>query len=306
MSPVFLPLQPEVEEENKSDGSDKGDLNEPMRLLLGPSYLEGLSSDDVHSDDGLNWRRRKCDVRRLIKKAWDPIVDVIFEALIKAAQSNMQLTEAAKKKRRRAYKNHVMMKVGQIRWTQVSVNNRFGNSLPIDWTIEMLQSGTVLPRELPLIRVAKFKGKYRSVDNRRLYCFKQAGITEVPVVVIKEDRKMKQLFEKNKTKNNGVDVRIIDVALNPKNLDAKVITYDPTGERPSQFWTVGQCIDMLAQRHETCEPEGEEDHEITEEMAAPLDAAQVNIATLDLGTVSKPPPVVEGSKSLVLGAPERL
>merc|ERR1711964_754864 len=135
------------------------------------------------------------------------------------------------KKRKRAWAKHVEVGVASIRWTQVSINNRFGNSLPIAWTIEKLKQGEILPRELPLIRVAKFKGKYRSVDNRRLYCYKAAGIKKIPVVVIKEDRKMKQLFEKNKSKNNGVDVKIIEVPLNPKNLDTKVVTYDPTGER---------------------------------------------------------------------------
>merc|ERR1712098_81179 len=129
--------------------------------------------------------------------------------------------------------------------TQVSVNNRFGNSLPVDWTIAKLKSGEIIPRELPLIRVAKYKGKFRSVDNRRLYCFRQAGIKQIPVCVIKEDRKMKQLFEKNKSKNNGTSVYMVDVPLNPKNLDTKVITYDPTGERKASAWTVRQAIEEL-------------------------------------------------------------
>jgi hypothetical protein len=159
----------------------------------------------------------------------------------------MQLTEAARKKRRRAYAKHVEMDVKGIRWTQVSINNRFGNSLPIEWTIAKLRSGEIIPRELPLIRVAKFKGKYRSVDNRRLFCYKTAGIKRIPVVVIKEDRKMKQLFEKNKSKNNGTNVRIVEIAVNPKNLDTKVITYDPTGGRPAKFWTVRQAIQELDQ-----------------------------------------------------------
>merc|ERR1712098_840268 len=158
---------------------------------------------------------------------------------------DMQLTEAAKKKRRRAYAKHVKMGVASIRWTQVSINDRFGNSLPVAWTIAKLKSGEIIPRELPLIRVAKFKGKYRSVDNRRLYCYKQAGITKIPVVVIKEDRKMKQLFEKNKSKNNGTAVRIVVVEPNPKNMDTKVITYDPTKERDSKSWTVLQAIQEL-------------------------------------------------------------
>merc|ERR1712098_344278 len=157
----------------------------------------------------------------------------------------MQLTEAARRKRRKAWAKHVEVGTNSIRWTQVSINNRFGNSLPFEWTIAKLRSGEIIPRELPLIRVAKFKGKYRSVDNRRLYCYKTAGIQRIPVVVIKEDRKMKQLFEKNKSKNNGTAVRIVAVELNPKNLDTKVVTYDPTKERDSKFWTVLQAIQEL-------------------------------------------------------------
>jgi len=176
------------------------------------------------------------------------------------------LTEAARRKRKRAWAKHVEVGVGSIRWTQVSINNRFGNSLPVAWTIQKLKTGEILPRELPLIRVAKFKGKYRSVDNRRLYCYKTAGIQRIPVVVIKDDRKMKQLFEKNKSKNNGTAVRIVEIPVNPKNLDTKVVTYDPTGERPSKFWTVRQAIQELegpAQPTpgETCQEgeQGEED-----------------------------------------------
>merc|ERR1712098_564908 len=157
----------------------------------------------------------------------------------------MQLTDAARRKRRKAWAKHVEVGTNSIRWTQVSINNRFGNSLPIEWTIAKLRSGEIIPRELPLIRVAKFKGKYRSVDNRRLYCYKTAGIKRIPVVVIKEDRKMKQLFEKNKSKNNGTSVRIVEIDANPKNLDSKVVTYDPTGERASKFWTVQQAIQEL-------------------------------------------------------------
>lgn len=158
----------------------------------------------------------------------------------------MHLTEAAQKKRRRAWSKHVEMKVGQIRFTQTSVNNRFGNSLPIDWTIEKLKDGTILPRELPLIRVGKLRGKYRSVDNRRLYCYKAAGIQTIPVVVIEGDRKFKQVLEKNKSKNNGTAVDIVDVAPNEKNLDCAVITYDPHKKRPSQYWTVGEAIAELS------------------------------------------------------------
>merc|ERR1711964_298881 len=59
-----------------------------------------------------------------------------------------------------------------------------------------------------------------------------AGIKRIPVVVIKEDRKMKQLFEKNKSKNNGTAVHIVEIAANPKNLDTKVVTYDPLENAP--------------------------------------------------------------------------
>merc|ERR1711964_60765 len=52
-------------------------------------------------------------------------------------------------------------------------------------------------------------------------------------------------FEKNKSKNNGTAVRVVAVELNPKNLDTKVVTYDPTKERASKFWTVLQAIQEL-------------------------------------------------------------
>merc|ERR1711964_190444 len=66
----------------------------------------------------------------------------------------------------------------------------------------------------------------------------------------------------------GTDVRTIEVELNPKNLDTKVVTYDPMGERAPQYWTVRQAIQELETPEasaslpmETSPQEGEQDGE---------------------------------------------
>lgn len=94
-------------------------------------------------------------------------------------------------------------------------------------------------QEQNLSRVAKRKGKYRSIDNRRLYCYKAVGIQTVPVVITDESSHWRF---KNRPKNDGTDIQIIDVAHNPKHLDLKVVAYDPSEERPSRCYIVGDVI----------------------------------------------------------------
>ena len=68
-----------------------------------------------------------------------------------------------------------------IRYTQDSISNKFSNGVKVDDLIDSLKAGTVTPDDIPAIRVAKINEKIYSLDNRRLFAYKTAGIKSVPV-----------------------------------------------------------------------------------------------------------------------------
>lgn len=55
------------------------------------------------------------------------------------------------------------------------------NVFPVDDKIKGLKDGSIEPRDVEPIRVFKQDGKIYSLDNRRLYAFKQAGVSEIRV-----------------------------------------------------------------------------------------------------------------------------
>ena len=74
-----------------------------------------------------------------------------------------------------------MMKPKDIYYIQDSIANRFqcGRSL-LDTTIE-LESGDVCPSDIPTIRIFRWRRKWHTADNRRLWCFRAAGLRRIPV-----------------------------------------------------------------------------------------------------------------------------
>ena len=65
----------------------------------------------------------------------------------------------------------------KVRYTQNSISKYFKNSdQPVDKLVEGLKSGTISPSEIPPIKIFEMNGGIYSLDNRRLYAFKQAGI----------------------------------------------------------------------------------------------------------------------------------
>ncbi len=64
-----------------------------------------------------------------------------------------------------------------IKFSQDSISSSFqddGDSLAT--TIASLRAGRLSPNDLPAIRVTMRKGRLVSLDNRRLYCCKEAGV----------------------------------------------------------------------------------------------------------------------------------
>merc|ERR1712232_1253248 len=80
-----------------------------------------------------------------------------------------------------------MMDVADIRFTQEHVYDSFNaNSAKAGGMVELMDEilgGTKTPSDLPLIRVARKRGAYWCVDNRRLFTYKHCQLGEIPVQV---------------------------------------------------------------------------------------------------------------------------
>lgn len=68
----------------------------------------------------------------------------------------------------------------QIRYTHETINNKFSNSYRLADAINGLKSGSLKADDFPAIRVVFHRQLMWSLDNRRLYVFKEAGITDIP------------------------------------------------------------------------------------------------------------------------------
>ena len=129
------------------------------------------------------------------------------------------------RKRKQAYRNAVTVDVASIRYTQTSVKDTFSNGAPLSWTIYMLKSKQIKPRELPLIRIGCVNDQWRTIDNRRLYCFKASNIDKIPAIVMTD--MTYEFVYKNQSYNDGTTINLIHDP--PPNIDKNqmIMAYDP-------------------------------------------------------------------------------
>lgn len=83
------------------------------------------------------------------------------------------------------------LRIGDIRWTQESIKDSFGNGCSVDQTAcdlraQRLSYGGSNPAALPTIRVVEYLGQAWTLDNRRLQCLRDAfGMDrEIEVIVL--------------------------------------------------------------------------------------------------------------------------
>lgn len=127
--------------------------------------------------------------------------------------------------RLRHYGNMKQMDPHKIHFTQDHISNTFSNGVPISWTIRMLQSNEILPRELPLIRIGWFNNRWTSIDNRRLFCFKTAkNINIIPVRIVEITQ---EFHKKHDSKCNGLFVKVIIHPNRQVQLNTSVCAFDP-------------------------------------------------------------------------------
>lgn len=68
----------------------------------------------------------------------------------------------------------------QIRFTHETISNKFSSGNRLSEAIEDIKNGTLLVDDFPPIRVVFYKQLFWSLDNRRLYVFKEASVASVP------------------------------------------------------------------------------------------------------------------------------
>ena len=95
------------------------------------------------------------------------------------------------------------MSPAQIHFIQDSIANRFQCGRSVRDTMQQLKSGILRASAIPTIRVFQWKGKWHTEDNRRLWCFKEAGLSSVPVKRICVSQVDTRKFS---TTNNGLSV----------------------------------------------------------------------------------------------------
>lgn len=93
-----------------------------------------------------------------------------------------------------------------LHYTQESIKRSFRCGRSLQSTIQELQRN---PRaafqSIPIIQIFALDGKMWTADNRRLYCFRQAKLTEIPVRHIQAARVDPRKFTST---NGGISIRV--------------------------------------------------------------------------------------------------
>mmetsp|Transcript_47672 Transcript_47672/g.132934 ORF Transcript_47672/g.132934 Transcript_47672/m.132934 type:complete len:106 (-) Transcript_47672:360-677(-) len=67
----------------------------------------------------------------------------------------------------------------KLMYPQDGISAWFSCGRSVMEAVEQLRSGEVCVEDFPPIKVVQYRGELWSMDNRRLFAFKEAGITEV-------------------------------------------------------------------------------------------------------------------------------
>ncbi len=104
-----------------------------------------------------------------------------------------------------------------IKFSQPTVSPNFNNNTRVDDLVASLKNGTVLPEQIPTIKVVAKDGNFITLDNRRLLAFNTAGINSVPVEIVSLD--------------DPVIAKIFDRRFNPIGGEGNFIAVAPAREQ---------------------------------------------------------------------------
>jgi len=127
------------------------------------------------------------DVGRAVDKTYDSIkhgddlIDVIrADTAGDAASMTNHLDDAIL--------DYVFMNPKNIKYSQGKIKKTFSHGdhkgQSVDDLVANIKSGKVKPSEVDPIAIVEIDGLYYSLDNRRLYAFKQAGVDDIPTVLV--------------------------------------------------------------------------------------------------------------------------
>ena len=106
--------------------------------------------------------------------------------------------EGSKRKartRERALANSVRVSIAEVHFTQDSGFASFSDGRPVVQTMREILTGVLPPQSLPLLRCVRSpEGVLYSLDNRRLYCFRECGVGQLRVELIENDDGANQEF----------------------------------------------------------------------------------------------------------------
>lgn len=99
----------------------------------------------------------------------------------------------------------------QIRFSQPTVSQNYSSGGEINDLIKGLRQGTIMPEDVPIIRVVEYEGKLYTLDNRRLVAFQNAGIEKIPVqrLSLKDPKIRKEFDRKWNPVNEGKKIVVI-------------------------------------------------------------------------------------------------
>ena len=140
----------------------------------------------------------------------------------------------------RALLNAVKVRSTEVLFSQDTGFANFSDGRWVAQTMREILSGQLDPASLPLLRVVKAEdGRLFSLDNRRLYCFRECGVRWINVEMAdtKEEYMCKRFGNSNGTTSQGLVLKMKPVD-GGKNAMAAVAAVMPcpacnTGE----YWT---------------------------------------------------------------------
>ena len=97
-----------------------------------------------------------------------------------------------------------------LRWTHERIQSLFTCGRSVEDVAMQLKQGALLPSDIPMLQVVRYQGKWYSRNNRRLWCFKEARVKAVMVVVSSVDF---HFLKGLSTQNQGVSVGFFPPAL---------------------------------------------------------------------------------------------
>lgn len=96
------------------------------------------------------------------------------------------------------------MDVRDILYSNNNIKPTFQCGRSIRGVVEDIEDGKCEPNDIPCIRVFKHKHKIYTLDNRRLWCFKEARVQTIPVVwAEKVSREVKERIDDGQVSNSN-------------------------------------------------------------------------------------------------------